>query len=513
MLTSAQRRVAAAISDLSHCNPFLPERIELERAILGRAFQPRDAGWSKQAHLSDQHPNLIAIHRQAESIVAATRARFLAGPRGDDAADRTLYEHLVEYRLYHQFRFEIDAIIEESAAATAAAPPRRVACYGRFAELHREALGAASTAESAARFFALCFQVRRAFHHIFNFILGASHPAARLRAQVWQSIFTHDMRRYRRALLDRLGDLTTLVTGPSGTGKELVARAIALSRFIPIDPRTGLFAEQFTQTFFPLNLSALSPTLIESELFGHVRGSFTGAFTDRVGWLELCPPLGTVFLDEIGELDPGLQVKLLRVLQSRAFQRIGEHRQRAFGGKVIAATNRDLAASMREGRFREDLYYRLCSDVIVTPCLREQLDDNPAALDTLLAHVAERLVGAEEAPALAAESAQWIRASMPADYPWPGNVRELEQCARNILVRSAYTPSRPLAADGGSGLAGPLAALAAAGLSADDLLAHYCSLVYARCGSYRETARRLSLDQRTAKARVDPALVARYTQG
>ena len=179
MLTSAQRRVAAAISDLSHCNPFLPERIELERAILGRTYQ---------------HPNLIAIHRQAESIVAATRALFLAGPRGDDAADRTLYEHLVEYRLYHQFRFEIDAIIEESAAATAAAPPRRVACYGRFAELHREALGAASTAESAARFFALCFQVRRAFHHIFNFILGASHPAARLRAQVWQSIFTHDMR-------------------------------------------------------------------------------------------------------------------------------------------------------------------------------------------------------------------------------------------------------------------------------------------------------------------------------
>ena len=186
-----------------------------------------------------------------------------------------------------------------------------------------------------------------------------------------------------------MGDVTTLVIGPSGTGKELVARSIGLARYIPFDPAGGCFAESFAESFHAVNLSALSPTLIESELFGHRKGSFTGAVVDRQGWFEVCPPLGTVFLDEIGELDPTIQVKLLRVLQSRGFQRMGETSDREFHGKIIAATNRDLAAAMRGGQFREDFYYRLCADVIHTPSLREQLaeapDDLPAILDALAA--------------------------------------------------------------------------------------------------------------------------------
>src|SRR5690606_29799135 len=127
---------------------------------------------------------------------------------------------------------------------------------------------------------------------------------------------------------------------------ELVARAIGLSRFIPFDPKTQRFAEDFAGSFFPLNLSALSATLVESELFGHCRGAFTGALQDRAGWLEVCPHYGTVFLDEIGEVDPQVQVKLLRVLQERTFNRIGETDARRFSGKIIAATNRDLATEM-----------------------------------------------------------------------------------------------------------------------------------------------------------------------
>src|SRR5690606_8428305 len=217
--------------------------------------------------------------------------------------------------------------------------------------------------------FAISFQIRRAFHYLFYSIVGSSMAAARLRAAAWESIFTHDMRRYYRLLHGRMGDITTLITGPSGTGKELVARAIAYARFIPFDARTRSFADDFSELFFPLNLSALSPTLIESELFGHRRGAFTGAIEDRAGWLETCPARGTVFLDEIGELDGPIQVKLLRVLQSRTFQRLGDTRTRRFGGKIIAATHRDLAAEMQAGRFRADLYYRLCSDLITTPTL------------------------------------------------------------------------------------------------------------------------------------------------
>src|SRR6185503_3035069 len=209
----------------------------------------------------------------------------------------------------------------------------------------------------------------------------------------WQSMFTHDMRRYRRILFDRMGDMTTLITGPSGTGKELVARAIGLSRYIPFDAATQKFRENFATSFYSINLSALSPTLIESELFGHRRGAFTGALQDRAGWLEVCPPLGTVFLDEVGEIGADIQVKLLRVLQTRKFQRLGETQDHLFSGKIVAATNRDLAAEMQAERFRPDFYYRLCSDIIRVPSLQERLRESPAELMELLVFIVRRIMG------------------------------------------------------------------------------------------------------------------------
>jgi transcriptional regulator with AAA-type ATPase domain len=129
-----------------------------------------------------------------------------------------------------------------------------------------------------------CFrQVQRAFEYVYGDIIGSSQPAARLRASIWQSIFTHDVRRYRRTLYARMGEFATLVTGPSGTGKELVARAIAQSRYLPFDDERLTFREEEAPAFFPINISALSLTLVESELFGHRRGAFTGAVADRKG--------------------------------------------------------------------------------------------------------------------------------------------------------------------------------------------------------------------------------------
>ncbi len=206
-----------------------------------------------------------------------------------------------------------------------------------------------------AHIFAGFFQIRRAFHHIFDYIVGQSLPTARLRAAVWQSIFTHDLRRYRRSLYLRMSDISTLISGPSGTGKELVARAVGLSRYVPFDEKKQCFTDDFLGSFHAVNLSALSPTLIESDLFGHAKGSFTGATADRAGWLEQCQPLGTVFMDEIGELELAIQVKLLRVVESRSFSRVGETQTRRFEGKIIAATNRDLAEEIHAGRFRKDL--------------------------------------------------------------------------------------------------------------------------------------------------------------
>ena len=204
----------------------------------------------------------------------------------------------------------------------------------------------------SAHLFAWGYQVRRGFEGTFRGIHGGSMPAARLRAAVWQSIFTHDMNRYGRSLHRSMGDVTTLILGESGTGKELVARAIGMSRYIPFDPGSQRFRQDYTGAFHAVSLSALSLTLIESELFGHRRGAFTGALEDREGWLEVCSELGTVFLDEIGELAPLIQVKLLRVLQARTFQRVGETRDRRFRGKLIAATNRDLPDEIASSRFR-----------------------------------------------------------------------------------------------------------------------------------------------------------------
>ena len=308
------------------------------------------------------------------------------------------------------------------------------------------------------------------------------------------------MRRYRRALYERMDDVTTLIVGPSGTGKEVVARAIGLSRYIPFDARTQRFAARFGDLFHPLNLSALSPTLIESELFGHRRGAFTGALQDRAGWLETCEPFGTVFLDEIGDADPAIQVKLLRVLQARTFQRLGDTKPLLFRGKIMAATNRDLAREIQAGRFREDFYYRLCSDIIATPPLAEQLRESPDELPNLILFLARRLVGDEEADALADEVRAWIEEHLGPTYPWPGNVRELEQCVRNVLIRGEYRP--PTARDGHPE-AQLAAALRAGELTADQLLARYCALVYAETRSYQETARRLGLDRRTVKSKVD----------
>jgi DNA-binding NtrC family response regulator len=331
-------------------------------------------------------------------------------------------------------------------------------------------------------------------------------PAARLRASIWQSIFTHDMRRYRRVLYGKMGDFPTLITGPSGTGKELIARAIAGARYVPFDAERMEFADAPGESFLAINIPALSPTLIESELFGHRRGSFTGAIGDRKGWLEACPLSGSVFLDELGEMDLAIQVKLLRVMETRRFSAVGDTVLRDFHGKLIAATNRDLPAEIRAGRFREDLYYRLCADLIQTPSLADQIRDSPQVLSELVHYMALRTVG-DEAERCLPEIEEWIAKQLPADYAWPGNYRELEQCVRNVIIRRSYQPL----AQAGSASADDdefFARFRAGQLSADELLARYAARVYRLTGSYEEAARRMGLDRRTVKANVERFLNA-----
>jgi transcriptional regulator with GAF, ATPase, and Fis domain len=379
----------------------------------------------------------------------------------------------------------------------------RIAYFDRFASEVEKFLGPtpwfSDPRFSAEHRFAICFQIRRAFHFINAKIRGRSRAITRLRAAVWQSIFTHDMLRYDKSLYDRMHDITTLITGPSGTGKDLVAEAIGQSRYIRFATQKKAFVENVVGAFHPVNLSAIPSELIEAELFGNCKGAFTGALQDRVGLLELCGLFHSVFLDEIGELSQAIQVKLLRVLQNRTFQRVGETTSRRFEGKVIAATNRDLDDEMREGRFRRDFYYRLCSDRIRTPSLREQLNDNADELPYFVEIIARRLFG-DAGDSLAKEVVEWIDQNLPKNYAWPGNIRELEQCIRNILVRNEYHPPQESTIEPADKFTSQLRGLQ---LTADELLSWYCTLVFAETGSYSETARRLKLDRRTVQRKID----------
>ncbi|MDH4108943.1 MAG: nitrogen regulation protein NR(I) [Gammaproteobacteria bacterium] len=208
--------------------------------------------------------------------------------------------------------------------------------------------------------------------------------------------------------------MTVLITGESGTGKELVARALHQH-----SPRAA-------RPFVALNTSAIAADLLESELFGHERGSFTGAESRRIGRFEQADG-GTLFLDEIGDMSPALQTRLLRVLAESEFYRVGGQAPIRVDVRVIAATNQDLAVAVREGRFREDLFHRLNVIRINTPPLRERRQDIPLLLNHYLAEAAREL----DAPAktLNSEALELLQ-----DYEWPGNVRQLINASRRLTV-------------------------------------------------------------------------------
>ena len=501
LFTENEFPIAEAISNLTFCNPFHPERIRYEEKALGKDFVERDFAWNKKVDLEGEHPNIDNLEELTKQLVENARNRLAAG-RKLSKTEIQIYEDIVIYILYHKYYLKFDEFIPGTEIAKPKLKQTKIVFYKEFVydcEHFFSATNLFQSKDKIAHLFACLFLVRRAFHHIYNYIIGESVPAAKLRASVWQSIFTHDMRRFRRILYNKMGEVTCLITGPSGTGKDLAAQAIGNSRYIPFDPNSETFREDFTTSFYTLNLSALSPTLIESELFGHKKGAFTGALQDKPGWLEVCPPLGTIFLDEIGEIELSIQVKLLRVLQNRIFQRLGDTTNRKFQGKIICATNKDLSEEIKEKRFREDFYYRLCSDVITTPSLYEQIENSQETLYSLILHISNSFIGKSEGESFAREAYDWINKNLGTDYPWHGNVRELEQCVQNILIRQEYCYTEFKNDDKSEKLAKEFFE---GSLTADELLKKYCKLVYSQTGTYQETARRLKLDHRTVKSKI-----------
>jgi len=484
-LSAADREYFAELAEVVFSNLYSPQRAQLIVRL------------APGAPLGDYTTRRSALAEIVESRLAPLLADGGARLQRLGAEDRRLLEPAFLYVCFHRHVPQLDALIERQMkqSGTPVSVP-----FGdeAMAELMRNGFAE----ERAARYFGFIFHLRRAFYFIHGSLAGESESMRRLREALWNNVVTHDMRAYETALWNRMEDFSTLLLGETGTGKGSAAAAIGRAGFIPYLPAERRFAASFADAFIATNLSQFPETLIESELFGHRKGAFTGAIGDHQGVFERCNAHGALFLDEIGEVSTPVQVKLLQVLQDRTFTPLGGRERKRFSGRVIAATNRPLGALRREGRFRDDFFYRLCSDVIEMPTLRQRIAEAPGELEQLVRLLIARIAGTDDAR-LVASVMQALEASVPRGYAWPGNVRELEQAVRRILLTGRYAAELAAAAPEGDDAL--VAKLRTGELSAAGLLEGYCALLYRRFGTYAEVAKRTGLDPRTSRKYVASA--------
>lgn len=478
-LSSRDREFFSLVSHAGFINPFSDERHELELQV---SNLPSNASRKKRTE-----GFISALSSRIAELEAKDRATITAY----SGEDRKIMEKVFLIELFYRYKDKFDELIQNQIAGGNV--PAKVPFYNETlaAMTHR-----GFEEESFRRYFALAFQVRRAFYFIDRSLVGNSPCMRQLRWNLWNNVFTHNIDLYDKYLRSRMEDFSTLLIGETGTGKGTAAQAIGRSGFIPLDRRRKIFVESFSQSFISLNLSQFPETLIESALFGHRKGAFTGAMEDYQGVFDRCSPYGAILLDEIGEVSYPIQIKLLQVLQERVFSPVGSQKQSRFQGRVIAATNRSQEEISNKNVFRSDFYYRLCSDIIVVPPLRQRIQENPAELNLLLATTIERLIG-KPSPELVDMIRRVIDSQLEPEYPWPGNVRELEQCARRVLLKGIYAGERELKE---TELDRKLInGIETGTLDAASLVSGYCYLLYQRHPNFEEVGRRTGLDRRTVK--------------
>jgi len=480
-LNPSDRDFFRLINEVGATNPFSAKRMEMERRVTASQL---DASGGNSIDLV-----ILKVLRRIKELEKSGKADW----RRYVEEDGQLMYGVLLFDVYYRFTEAFDRLILKQIE-TGDSP-----CPVHFA---KDVLGLLCsrgfTVVESTRFLAIFYQLRRAFYFIHYNLVGQSPCMEKLRCDLWNNVFTFDIRDYDKSLWNRMEDFSTLLLGETGSGKGAAAAAIGRSGFIPFDLKKGAFVESFTRNFIGINLSQFPESLIESELFGHRKGAFTGAIDDQPGVFALCTPHGAIFLDEIGDASIPVQIKLLQVLQDRTFSPLGERTSCRFNGRVIAATNKPLDTLLQNGTFREDFYYRLCSDVITVPPLRQRLGEDPAEMDALLGLLVTRTLGEP--------SAEWvalIREILHRDlgehYPWPGNVREMEQAVRRILLSREYS-GHLYASPAADNLQGQLQnAINTGSLTARQLLSTYCELLYKQHQNLEEVARRTQLDRRTVK--------------
>jgi len=468
------------LSESMYLNPF-SEELELLRTLI--------PNYTSEQFLSEHF--LWTVYPLLNQRIEQLEAKGIRQIQQLHGKDRTLVEDAFKLQAYLRIVPEMDKLVQPQSnheGSTIDVP------FGRQAVDQIKTRGFSE--QEGVHFFALFYQLRRAYYFISNSLTGNSPSMKKLRLALWNNVFSYDIRTYDQFLVNRMEDFSTLLLGATGSGKGSAATAIGRSGYIPFDLKKGQFTKNFNDIFIAINLSQFAESLIESELFGHCKGAFTGAVENHQGLFERCTVHGSLFLDEIGDLSVPIQIKLLQVLQERIFSPVGSHSQKRFAGRVIAATNRSLHDLRKQGNFRDDFFYRLSSDVITVPTLCQRIEESPDELAQLVNLLVNRMTG-QESSSLTQMILEKLKRDLPPAYSWPGNVRELEQAVRRILLTGKY---------GGDSFVSGLnleenfiQKFQTGELEARELLSQYCTLLFNRYGTYEEVARRTKLDRRTVK--------------
>ena len=484
VLNSKERHFFRTVYNAAFANPFSDLREKLDIKIAG-LFPSASRRESKDLCIKE-------VDRQIKKLEAQGRADINAF----HGQDKEIITIVFLFDIFHKFRDDFDQLIKDQIKAQDT--PIKVS----FAEkAMRRLYEKGFHNKSISHYFALSYQLRRAFYFISNSLVGSSPCMKNLKKHLWYNVFTYNIELYNKFLWNKMEDFSTLLLGETGTGKGTAAKAIGRSGYIPFDEKKQCFVQSFTQAFSSLNLSQYPETLLESELFGHTKGAFTGAVDDYQGVFDRCSPHGSILLDEIGEIPNHVQIKLLRVLQERSFSPVGTHETSRFNGRVIAATNRPKKDILDGKVFRDDFYYRLCSDIIEVPPLRTRIREKPSELDDLLDFTIKKMTGTHSEK-LIQKVKRIIDRQLGKNYQWPGNVRELEQCVRSVLLRRDYKGKQKDEEKTVSLARELIQGILDRNILVPSLVSGYCKLLYDDAGTYEKVAKLTGLDRRTVKKHI-----------
>ncbi|MBP7653403.1 sigma-54-dependent Fis family transcriptional regulator [Candidatus Dependentiae bacterium] len=478
-LSNEEREIFSMISEAVFANPFSDERLEIDRKI------------SKSDYCLTRDQIFERLTRTVEHYTIKLNNENRANIKYYTDRDKSVITSFLLFEIFHKYIDRFDKLILKQMESG------DKSCHVNFTnEIIKVFNDYGFSEDESLHYTALFYQLRRAYYFITSLLIGKSKCMKQLRMHLWQNIFSYNLSWYDIHLNARMEDFSTLLIGETGTGKGSAAFAAGCSGFIPFDKTKQCFIESFTRAFISINLSQFSETLIESELFGHKKGAFTGAIDSHQGVLARSSKCGAVFLDEIGDASIPIQIKLLKVLQERIFSPVGSHEQLRFNGRVIAATNHTLRELRKNKGFREDFYYRLCSDIIELPPLRERIKEEPEELNELIEHILKRMTGKKEAPKELLEFVEKsIFEKLGNDYHWSGNVRELEQCVRRILLKGKYDGDIPKPAE----KSGFLQSVETGSLNVEQLISGYIEISLKKYKTVSECAEKLGIDRRTVK--------------